>query len=142
MKTTALYYGAVGGLLVLAAATAHQGIAAESKSAGVSPEKTYTGTVVSIDPKEAQLKLKGMCRAREFNLGDKCAYVFLNMKAGGAGSIQPGQRLTVRYQNAGGVLIADRVEQTPWRYEGTVKSVDPAAQKIVVHSRAQDRTFA
>ena len=104
-------------------------------------EKTYTGTVVSVDPKERVLVVKGWLRKKNFNLGEDCAFTLVDKNATGAADVRAGQRVTVGYQNADGVLIANRVEQQPLRYEGTVKAIDPQAHTLTLHLRAVNKEF-
>jgi Cu/Ag efflux protein CusF len=57
--------------------------------------------------------------------------------------LRPGQKVKVGYQEAQGVLAADRVEQIPLRSAGMVKVIDPNAHKLVLHtSWDRDRAFS
>lgn len=114
---------------------------ADQPAAAVRPENHYTGTVVSVDPNERLLITKGFVLSRKFNLGDTCAYALLDKNPGAAGDLRPGEKVIVNYQDAQGVLIADRVEQRPMRYEGMVRSIDPAAHKLTLRVHGLDRTL-
>ena len=107
----------------------------------VIPQKSYTGTVVSVNTNEHTLGLKGFLWNKSFNLGDNCVYKFVDKDAGVIGDLRPGQRVTVDYQDANGVLVADRVTQQPMREEGMVKAIDPAAHTLTMHLRVTDKTF-
>jgi Cu/Ag efflux protein CusF len=61
--------------------------------------------------------------------------------AGTINGLRPGQKVTVSYQNANGVLVANRVEQKPLHHEGTVKAIDPAKRTVTLHHRAMNKTF-
>ena len=74
-----------------------------------SAEKSYTGTVVSVDPSEHMLRLTGFLKHRNFDLGTPCSYILLDNPAGAITGLRPGQKVTVRYLKAEGVLVAD-----PW----------------------------
>src|SRR6266699_1282292 len=102
-------------------------------------EKTYTGMVVSLDPKEHVLNVKRFLWTKKFNLGDSCTYTFVGKGPGVLGDLRPGQKVMLSYQNAHGVLVADRVEQEPMRYEGTVKAIDPQKRTLIMHLGAVDR---
>ncbi len=104
-------------------------------------EKTYTGTVMSVDRDEHQLKVKGIFLSKEFNLGDNCAYAFVDRKADKVNGLRPGQKVKVSYESARGVLVADRVEQIPLRYAGMVKAIDPEKRTLTVHHRTMNRKF-
>jgi Cu/Ag efflux protein CusF len=70
---------------------------------------------------------------KKFNLGSACIYSFLEDTNGNAAGLHPGQKVTVSYQDLDGVLVADRIEQEPMRFEGRVKSIDPATRLVTVH---------
>lgn len=98
------------------------------------PEKTFTGTVTAVDPKAHTLKAEGtLLFNKKFNLGAACAYAFLDDTNGTEAGLHPGQKITVNYQNADGVLIADRIQQQPMRFTGWVKAIDPDTHTITVN---------
>lgn len=104
---------------------------ADSPSA---PEKTCTGTVMSLDNNEHVLYLKGwFARHKSFNLGDNCAYLQQGGEHSPVNSLQPGQKVIVSYQDRHGVLIADRVQDVPLRLEGIVESIDPTNHALTIH---------
>ncbi len=143
MKTKVLRTWAAVGLSVLTATAAYRASAddASAKATTAKPDKTYTGTVVSVDPKEHLLNVKGFMFGKKFNLGDTCAYTMVDKDTGAMGDLRPGQRVTVGYQDAHGVLVADRVTQQPMRDEGMVKAIDPKAQTMTLHLGVMDKTF-
>src|SRR5207247_4002128 len=110
-----------GALTALAAVKAP----ADQATTATTREKAYTGTVVSVDPKEHVLDVKGVLLSKKLNLGESCAYTFLGKGAGTVDDLRPGQKVRVNYQNAHGVLVADRVTQEAMRSQGTVKTVNP-----------------
>ena len=105
------------------------------------PENRYTGTVVSLNPQEQVLDVKGFWFSKKFNVGADYACTLLDDKTGTINDLRPGEKVMVGYQNANGVLIADRVEQEPMRYEGMVQAVDPAAHTLTLHVRGMNKTF-
>src|SRR5271170_5776977 len=98
---------------------------ADQAATAARPEKSYTGTVVSVDPKENTLETKGLVLSKKFNLGAMCDYKVLDKSIGTANDLRPGEKVTVNYQNADGVLVADRIEQQRMCYDGMVKAIDP-----------------
>jgi Cu/Ag efflux protein CusF len=144
MKTKAMHTWMAVGLSVLTATAAYRASAddASAKAAVAKPDKTYTGTVVSVDPKEHLLNVKSFPFSnKKFNLGDTCAYTIVGQESGAMSDLRPGQRVTVGYQNAHGVLVADRVTQQPMRDEGMVKAIDPATQTLTLHLGVMDKQF-
>jgi Cu/Ag efflux protein CusF len=140
MKTSRLCNWTVVCLSGLTATTAFRASADQATTAA-KQEKTYTGTVVAADPREHVLKVKGWLLDKSFSLGDACTYTFLDNRLATAYDLHPGQKVTVRYQNASGVLVADRVEQQAMRFAGTVKAIDLQKHLLKVHVRGADKTF-
>jgi len=126
-------------------ATAGYRVSADEAAANApaaKPDKTYTGTVVTVDPKESLLDVSGFLFShKQFNLGDTCTYTIVAQDSGAVGDLRPGQRVTVGYQDADGVLVADRVTQQPMREEGMIKAIDPKAQTLTLHVGIADKTF-
>ncbi len=114
---------------------------ADQTSTAAKPEKTYTGTVNAVDPNGRTLDVKGFILSKKFNLGDSCAYVLWNKPAGAIGDLRPGEKVTVAYQDAHGVLVADNVKQVPMTHEGMVKAIDPAAHTMTVHVGVMDKQY-
>jgi hypothetical protein len=120
-------------------ATAVFRASADQAAPAARPERSYTGTVVSVDPKEHTLETKGLVLSKKFNLGDACTYALLDQDSGTAGDLRPGEKVTVSYQDAQGVLIADRVEQQPMKFEGMVTAIDPAKHTLMLHRPTLDK---
>jgi uncharacterized protein DUF5666 len=140
MKTT----GTKNWMAVCAAvltATAVVTASADPAATAARPEKNYTGTVASVDPKEHTLDVQGFVLSKKFNLGDTCAYVLLDNNSSTINDLRPGEKVRVSYQDASGVLVADRVAQEPMRYEGMVTAIDADNQTLTVHVRGMDKTF-
>jgi Cu/Ag efflux protein CusF len=111
-------------------------------TAAVRQDKNYTGTVISVNPGEHTLAVRGdWLSEKTFNLGDACAYVLWNQQPGAIGNLRPGDKVSVSYQDASGVLVADRVKQQPMSCSGTVKSLDPAAHTLTLNSGWMNQTF-
>src|ERR1051325_8673111 len=123
MKINAMRAWTAVGLSALVSTAAVRAFADEVATS-TKQDKTYTGTVTAVDPQERVLHVKGLMFTKKFNLGDSCKYTLLDNSAGSINDLRPGQRITVHYQNAQGVLAASRVEQNPMRFEGTVKTMD------------------
>jgi Cu/Ag efflux protein CusF len=105
-------------------------------------EKTHTGTVTAVDPKEHVICVNGWLANRKFNLGESCTYTLQDKNTGTINDLRPGQKVMVAYQNARGVLVANRVEQIPMRHEGTVKAIDADKRKLTLHMGATTKEFA
>jgi Cu/Ag efflux protein CusF len=113
--------------------------AADQQATVAAKQETYTGTIMSVEPTERVLHVKGMLMSKRFNLGDNCSYALWDKSAGAITDLRPGEKVAVNYQNAHGVMVADRVEQIPMKSEGTVKTVDLAANTFTLHFRTGDK---
>jgi len=103
--------------------------------------KSYTGQVVSVDPKENTLKVKRFVRSKTFNLGAACSFILADAIAGTVNDLRPGEKVTVSYQNAHEVLIAGRIQQQPMRLDGMVTAIDPDKRTLTLHRRSLDNPF-
>jgi Cu/Ag efflux protein CusF len=126
---------------VVLTATAAYRASADQPATDAKPEKSYTGTVVSVDPQERTLNVNGFMLSKEFNLGSACAYTLLDNNPGTVSDLRPGEKIKVTYQNADGVLVADRVEQIPMRDEGMVQAVNPTAHTLTLSLHGMEKTF-
>jgi Cu/Ag efflux protein CusF len=115
--------------------------AADQAAAAAKPEKTYTGTVASVNPNGRTLEVKGILFSRKFNLGDNCAYMLWDQPAGVISDLRPGEKVRVSFQDANGVLVADRVKQEPMTDQGMVKAIDPAMHTLTLRSGWMNKTF-
>lgn len=140
MKTTTKTCWAVVGAAIITMTAAYHA-SADQAATPAKPDKTYTGTVIAVDLKEHTLQTKGFLFKKKFNLGDACSYAMLGQNAGTASDLRPGEKISVAYQDVGGVLVADGIKQIPMRFEGMVKNVDSAQHTLVVHIRGSDKTF-
>ncbi|TAL02186.1 MAG: hypothetical protein EPO07_07600 [Verrucomicrobia bacterium] len=104
--------------------------------------KHYTGTIVSIDPKENALVVRGsVFGSKKFALGEGCSFLTLDKSAAAGSDLRAGQKVLVVYQNVQGVNAANHVEQLPMRSEGFVKSIDAAKGTLTLHQRASNKEF-
>ena len=122
-------------------ATAVFRASADQTATTARPEKSYTGTVVSVDPKENTLEIKGFVLSKKFNLGAACDYTLLDKSPGTANDLRPGEKVTVSYQDAQSVLIADRVEEEPMQFEGMVTVIDTDKHTLILHRTGLDKVL-
>ena len=115
-------------------------VLADQTTSTAGPERCYTGEVVSVDPQDHTLYVKSwLLSKKEFNIGNNCVYVLVGANNGTTGDLRPAEKVTVHYQDSHGVRIADRVEQHPMQFEGTVTEIDPKDHTLTVHQRTLDK---
>jgi Cu/Ag efflux protein CusF len=138
MKTKSFLPGAAAGVFWVATLLP---AGADQPAAAVKTDRIYTGTVVSANAHDRTLKVQGFLFSRHFNVGANCPVSLLDQPDATLADVRPGQKVRIAYQDAHGVLIADRVQQEPMRVTGTVKAIEPAAHKLTLYSGGQDKTF-
>lgn len=130
---------------VLASLIAFQAAADQASSPADSPsapEKTCTGMVLSVNSNEHVLYLKGwLSQHKAFNLGDSCAFFQQGSESLPVNNLQPGQKVTINYQDRHGVLIADHIQDVPMRLEGMVESIDPTNHTVTIHEKVGHTTL-
>jgi Cu/Ag efflux protein CusF len=126
---------------VLTAGTTFRALADEpAAAANNKSDKTYTGTVTSVDPKEHVLNVKGWTMwTKAFNLGGTCFISQLGKDNATVNDLRAGEKVSVSYQEVHGVLIASRVEQEPMRFEGMVKTISTDRHTLTLHRTALDK---
>jgi hypothetical protein len=139
MKTQALcgWMAVCASILTLMAFTS----AADPATTAAKPDKTYTGTVISVDPSQNTLQVKGLLFSKNFNLGENCSYVMWSKPAGAMTDLRAGEKIKVAYQDASGVLVADRIQQEPMMDRGMVKAIDPATHTLKLRSGWVEKTI-
>jgi len=123
------------------AAAMFPALADEPAATAARSDKSYTGTVVAVDPSEHTLNVKGgvFNMNRAFNLGGTCAVFQLDKNNATANDLRAGEKVTVSYEDTHGVLIASRVEQEPMRFEGMIKAIDNEQHMLTLHQRTLDK---
>ena len=140
MKTTAISKWTAVSFALWTACAAVNARADQAVPAGKN-EKSYTGTILSVDAGEHTLHVKGLMLEKSFNLGESCAITLPDDRPGAAGDLRPGQKVRIDYRDSDGVLVADRLQQEALRFEGVVREIDAAKHTMTVRERELDKTF-
>jgi len=111
----------------------------ETSPALAGPEKIYTGTVIAVHPNEQTLHVNGWLMRKDFHIGSSCAFVLWNKPAGELTDLRAGEKVAVSYQDANGVLVADRVEQKMSTEKGVVTAI--GTHQITVRTYGANTTF-
>lgn len=114
---------------------------ADDSAAPTKSEKHFAGMVSAVDSKERTLQAHAFLASKRFNLGDNCLITLPDKSSGSINDMRPGQKITVYYTDAQGVLVADRVEQHAMRQVGTIKSISTDTGTFVVHIGPGDKTY-
>src|SRR5262249_30590547 len=113
----------------------------QAATASTKPDKTYMGTVVSVNPNENTLEIKWLLFNKKFNTGSSCTVTLLDKPDATIADVRPGEKVVVGYQEANGVRVANSVTQEPMRYEGMVKAIDPTQHTLTLREHGMDKTF-
>jgi hypothetical protein len=140
MKSNMMTAAGTVGLAALLLVSAGAAIAyADDRTAA--NEKTASGTITALDAKEKVLKIQGMLFAKTFALGDNCSLAVGNKADASLGEFRPGQKVTVNYRDADGVLVADRVTQDKLFYMGEVSAIDGKNHTLSIRHRGALKSF-
>lgn len=136
MKTSKLRNWTTVGLAVLTTAAF---TAAADEAATMQPQqikaKTYTGMVKTVDAQNRAVTVTKVLGSKRFNLGDSCVFDLVDKNASSINGVRAGQKVTLMYQNANGVLVADRLTQEPLLHKGAVKAIDTERHTLTVGSK-------
>lgn len=139
MKTTILRTARTLCATVLVLACA---VSAYADGQTAAKEKSYSGNLVSIDAANGVIKVQKYLFHKSFVLGHDCALTLGDQSSASLGDFRPGQKVSVSYVDAHGVLVADRVAQENMLFIGQVRDLDPVARSITVWNLGGSKTFA
>lgn len=104
-------------------------------------EKSYSGTITALDAKDNIVKVRGYFFNKSFVLANDSTLTEYGKNKTSLADFRPGQKVAVRYTDASGVLVADRLTVEPMRFSGTVQGIDMNKHTLTIHRRGMDRTF-
>lgn len=134
------------GLIVLASALPFAASAAP-ETGKANNEKTWTGTLTTVNPQDNTITGKWWWFAKTFHIGQQCAISTVDRKDAALSDLRPGEKAQIHYQNVEGVLVANRIDEKPMYCSGTIETIGPKAQTVTitketVYSMASaDKTF-
>lgn len=141
MKTTKTMVWMAVSLSALTATATFRASADQTATAAKPVEKSYTGMVKIVNLNERTLDMQEFLWTKDFNLGSVCNFTLPDGSAGTLNDLKPGEKVTVHYQDANDVLVADSIAQQAMTYEGMVKAIDPAKHTMTIHLRVLDKQF-
>jgi hypothetical protein len=127
--------------LVLLIAALPASAAASQQTNQRTHENAWTGTVTAVNTKNQTLSGGHWWYTRTFNVGEHCTISTLDKKQAALSDLRPGDEVRIRYQEAGGVLVADRVAEKPLHYTGTVHAVNEKTCLITMTEPALYKPF-
>jgi Cu/Ag efflux protein CusF len=95
-------------------------------------EKTYKGTVLSVDPEEQTVAIKGILLSKTFNAAPTCAVSLEDKPEATLEHLRPGHKVEVHYQKVRGVLVASQIVQHNQVIEGYITAIDPGERTLAV----------
>jgi Cu/Ag efflux protein CusF len=112
------------------------------ESVPVQSDKTFKGTVASVDQKEKTVSARNFWGTKIFNVTDGCTVSLEDQPSASLAELRPGQKVEIGYENTHGVLVADRIAQHNMVFTGYVSAIDPAKRTLTVKHGAFTRDFA
>ncbi len=104
-------------------------------------EQTWSGTLSTIDLRNHAFQGETWYIPRTFVVARQCDISVMGQNNKRLRDLQLGDSLQVRYRDADGALIADRIADRSSRYQGTVEWVDPNSNTVSVRQGRRSRTF-
>ena len=111
-------------------------------TAAVQKEKTCKGIVASVDQKERTVSVKNFWGTKIFNVGDTCTVSLQDQPTAALADVRPGQAVEIGYDNAHGVLVADRIAQHNLVFTGYIFAIDSAKRTLAIKHGTFTRDFA
>jgi hypothetical protein len=87
---------------------------------------TFAGTIEAIDAKARTLKAKKQLSEKKFHLADGCRIVVDGRNNGRLSDLHVGDRIVFSYEDANGVLVANRLGIEPEQKSETAQAAKPA----------------
>ncbi len=106
-------------------ATLPAGAKSDPAAAGTTRDRAWSGTITCVSSQDNTLKAKSGFFTRTFELGEHCPISTVDKKEAALSDLRSGDRVTIRYQDVEGVLVARRIAERPLHYAGTVHAIDP-----------------
>lgn len=107
----------------------------------VCKEKSYTGTIASVDANNNIVTVRGYFFNKHFVLANHCKLETPDMSSASLNDLRPGEKVAVRYLDASGVLVADQIKAEQMHFSGTVQAIDAQNHSLTVHNRGMNHTF-
>lgn len=105
-------------------------------------ERTWTGTLTSVNARNGVVAGKWWLFTKTFNVGDQCSISAMDKEPASLSDLRPGEKVKIRYQDVEGVRVADRIAERPLHYRGTVEKVDRQNGTVTIEEKAMYRTFS
>jgi hypothetical protein len=110
--------------LVLLIAVLPASLQAKPERPTAKHERCWKGTITAVDTQNQTLTAEDWPFTKTFDLGRRCAIVSLDNQHAALGDLRPGEKVSIRYQEAEGVRVANRIAENALHYAGTVHSVN------------------
>jgi hypothetical protein len=128
--------------LTFLAAAITAGFAAGAPTTGTTGEKTWSGTVVAVDPGNKTVTARDWLGMKKvFHLGDKCGVATLDKEEASVNDLHPGEKVRIQYQEEQGVRVASRIVELRLRLEGTVEGVNPESRTVTLKAATSRTTL-
>jgi len=142
MKTISTRAVVTLGIAIATLVCARPAFADDSTATNQEKEKVYKGTVMAVDPTEKTVLVKGHILNKTFNAAETCKVSLEDKPEAALDKLRPGHKVEVYYQNARGVLVANRIVQHNQVINGYITAVDPAQRTLAIKSSGGKKHFA
>jgi len=105
---------------------------ADQPSAREDSQKTWTGALVAVDAEDNTVSGKHLFTRETFHLGRDCVISAVDKSRASLSDLRPGEKVAIQYQNAEGVLVANRINEKALSYSGAVYAVDETTHALTM----------
>jgi Cu/Ag efflux protein CusF len=90
---------------------------------------TFTGTIRAMDARTRTVTARNLMGEKKFHLADGCKIVVNGKANAGLSDLRIGDRMSVSYEDADGVLVANRIGREPAGQEGESETASSAINR-------------
>jgi Cu/Ag efflux protein CusF len=128
-------------IMCLACASQAKADEATMLSADQRHDKTFEGTVTAVDPDARTMSVRRFLFNKTFHAAEPCQVSLADKPAASLKDLHPGHKVEVQYQDAEGVLVADKILQHYDALNGYITAIDPGERTLVIKGQAGTRDF-
>jgi len=110
--------------------------------APVQKDKNFKGTITAVDRKEKTVSARDFWGTKTFNVADNCKVSLEDQPVASLAELRSGQKVEIGYENAHGVLVADRIAQHNLVFTGYISAIDRVKRTLTVKHGTFTRDFA
>jgi hypothetical protein len=102
---------------------------------------TTSGTLSTVDNNQRTVGLRHVLMTKNFSLAGDCAIALGNKPHAAIADLKPGMTVKIRYTDADGVLVANRIDQQKENRTGSIRTLDAKERTLTLDAGAFRKQF-